>query len=199
MMLLAGLIGFAAALDATDALGEEIDHPSRLQSTPIPQGVVLVHHVAPVIAVTLIPAIAASITVGVLADGLTFGAAALIAPGIAIAAACGAIVNVVRDAPGSSLGLGSGGLGDAGMGDALGMAAIVRIVWPPALALLGTIPLLVARESVERGNSPAIEAIATGDMLMVCIAIVVAGWVRFRNDIKQGLASMNPTNGTATP
>nr|MBA3281682.1 hypothetical protein [Acidimicrobiia bacterium] len=75
---------------------------------------------------------------------------------------------------------------------------VFRTVWPPGLAVLGTLPLLAAR-AAERGVSdpPPLSAATTVAVPLLILAGVVGGWVRFRDDIhawiKTASEQMSPT------
>jgi hypothetical protein len=79
-----------------------------------------------------------------------------------------------------------------------GTRTVFRTIWPPGMAVLGTLPLLAARAS-ERGASdpPPLAAAASVVVPLLVIVFLVGGWVRFRDAIhlwiKQAGEQMSPT------
>ncbi|MBA2283726.1 MAG: hypothetical protein H0W25_21165 [Acidimicrobiia bacterium] len=67
--------------------------------------------------------------------------------------------------------------------EAAGMRLLFRTAWPPALAIVGTLPLLVARGAFETGGDPAGAALQASSLL-IAIGILTAWWLRVREDIK---------------
>jgi hypothetical protein len=80
-----------------------------------------------------------------------------------------------------------------------GMRTVLRTAWPPALAVIGTLPVLVARIVSERTKAPA--SPASGAIMVLVpvlgLCVLVAGWVRFREDIhawwRELIKSASPT------
>jgi hypothetical protein len=116
-------------------------------------------------------------------------AALLVEPslgGLAVAAIC-----VVPAALGSVAGAATSvlsGLPQVSAGDAwslvppevAGMRIVVRAVWPPALAVLGTLPVLAARAATENGR-PAASAAGAAAVGVVVAFVLVGSWVRSRD------------------
>jgi hypothetical protein len=65
--------------------------------------------------------------------------------------------------------------------EAQGMRVVFRSAWPPALAVLGTVPVLAARAAIDTGDPTAV-AIRAATAVAVVFALV-CGWVRLRDDI----------------
>jgi hypothetical protein len=66
--------------------------------------------------------------------------------------------------------------------EAQGMRLLFRTAWPPGLAVIGALPTLVARNALDKGDS----AVAGGQpvaVLVIVVFVLVAGWVRVRDDI----------------
>ena len=63
------------------------------------------------------------------------------------------------------------------------MRIVFRTAFPPGLAVLGCVGVLVARAAFERGEDPAAAALSALPP-MVGVFVLVAGWVRVRDEIK---------------
>jgi hypothetical protein len=179
LVVVSGVALFIAALDAVEPLAQEIDHPSRRDSVPLDDGWVEVRHVPVAVLTMLLVSIVAAIT-GVLAGPSTAAipiAAASVIPA-ALGAVAGAIVSVVAGAP------------NAGGGDAwsllppevAGMRLAFRTGWPPALAVIGTLPVLAARTAARNAAPAASAALAAGAGVLILFGLV-CGWLRMRGRI----------------
>jgi hypothetical protein len=187
MIVVAGVALFLAGLDAAEPLGQEVDHPSRRDAVPAPAGYLYLRHL-PVVGTVSLGAALLAAAVAVLADpvdGAVAVAAACVVPA-ALGAASGAIVNVLMGAP-DPAGSASGAWAVAPP-EAAGMRLLFRLVWPPALATLGVVPVLLARAAAEDGRAPA-EAALAGLVPGCALFALVAGWVRFRQDIAKWWSS----------
>lgn len=179
LMVLAGLALWVAALDAVEPMGQEIDHPGRTDAFPWDRGEILVRHLPVVFVVSAL--------VGLLAGGaaalpfgrpVPVGVAVLVGAVAGLMAACGACVSVVQGAPEAVDTL------SMSTPEIAGMRTVTRTAWPPVLAVLGVLPLLAAR-SAERGISdpPPVQAAGQAAVGLVVLAVLVAAWVRFHDDI----------------
>jgi hypothetical protein len=97
-----------------------------------------------------------------------------------LGAAAGASVNLLMSAPGAAAATSAWNLAPP---EAAGMRIVFKTAFPPALAIIGCAGVLIARSAFESGDDPTAGALA---MLppMVGVVILVAGWVRVREDIK---------------
>lgn len=193
LVLVAGLALWIAALDAAEPLGQEVDHPGRTDAYAFERGQVFVLHL-PVVAVVsvltgLLAAVVASVPVG---SPVPVEVALLVGAVGGVLAGCGAVVSVVQGAPEAVDMLAMS------TPEIAGSRTVFRTVWPPGLAVLGTLPLLAAR-AAERGVSdpPPLIAAATIVAPLLVLAGLVGGWVRFRDDIhawiKTATEQMSPT------
>lgn len=181
LVVLAGLALWLASLDAVEAMAQETDHPSRRDAYPLERGVLSLRHtVVPAFVMVVVAAIAAG--VGLLA-GPVHGALAIAGIAIipaALAAMAGAAVSVVMGAPAES----SGGsdLFAFAPPEFAGMKTVMRAGWPPAVAIIGTLPLLAARSAHLHG-SPAMpaELAASGGVLLV--VVLALWWVRMQERV----------------
>jgi hypothetical protein len=185
LVALAGLALFVAGLDAIEGLAQEVDHPDRRDSFPVPDGALHLRHlVAPscvLVVIGLLGLVAASLASGdpsfVVAVGLP-----LLVPG-AVAAAGAAAVSTLRRPPDPA----------KLMMDSTGMGLLFHHALPPLIASLGPLAALLVRH--EMRQSPGAEAwgfsISAAINLVFVVALVL-GWVRHR----EGLATFLAGGGT---
>jgi hypothetical protein len=62
------------------------------------------------------------------------------------------------------------------------MRLAFRTAWPPALAVIGTLPVLAARAAVDAGEPPTPAAV-TPALAVAALFVLVCGWVRLREEI----------------
>jgi hypothetical protein len=179
LVVVSGLALFIAALDAVEPLAQEIDHPSRRDSVPSDEGWVELRHVPVAVLTMLLVSIVGGIA-GVLAGPSKAAipiAAACVIPA-ALGAVAGAIVSVVSGAP-------SAAGGDAWSllpPEVAGIRLAFRTGWPPALAVIGTLPVLAARATA-RNHMPAAQGALTAGVGVLILFVVVCGWLRMRSRI----------------
>jgi hypothetical protein len=193
LLIVAGGAAYVLGLDALEPLAQEIDHPTIADSIPVLRGrLALQHLVQPVIVTAVAGTVGAAVAVGVAPSAIGWQVAAvtlLVAVPMGVA---GAAITVVSDqtvdAP------------DAGLAqpEVAGPRLLIRLVWPPLVAVLGFVPLLVARAAVDGGRPPVMPELAVAAPFLL-LAAAVAGWVRFRDDIHRTMAeSMGGTTGGST-
>lgn len=176
LVVVAGLALFIAALDAVEPLAQEIDHPTRRSAFPLEPGYVEIRHVPVAVAAMLLVCVVAFVS-AVLADpSMTAAAiaAACILPAV-LGAVAGATVSVVSGAPSQTSETWS-----LMPPEVAGMRVVYRTGWPPALAVLGVAPVLVARTAARNDVPAAPAALAAGAVLLV-LFVLVCGWVRHRD------------------
>jgi hypothetical protein len=61
-----------------------------------------------------------------------------------------------------------------------GMTTMTRAVWPPIVAILGSLPILAVREGVENGDNAVGAALRTAIGVVLLLGFVGA-WVRHRD------------------
>jgi hypothetical protein len=123
----------------------------------------------------------------VLVSLVAFGAAVLAGPSLAaveIGAACvlpaalgavaGATVSVVGGAPSQ------GDTWSLMPPEVAGMRLVYRTAWPPAMAIIGIVPVLAARTAARNGVPAAPVALAAGTAVLI-LFVLVCGWVRLRD------------------
>jgi hypothetical protein len=138
----------------------------------------------PVTAALCLGLAAATAVVAVLVDpvdGAWAVAAACVVPA-GLGAAAAAIVSVLMGAPDPASA--GGGTWSMAPPEAAGMRLAFRLVWPPALATGGLVPVLLARNAVDQGaaGSPVESVLGVLPLVLFVFGLVVA-WARFRADI----------------
>ncbi len=177
LVVVAGLALWIAALDAVEPLAQETDHPGRRDALPLEEGRLMVRHLGvPVVVMVVVAAAAAGVSL--VAGGSTPEAEAMAAGVVpmAMAAVAGAVTSVLMGAPKpfDQLAVASP--------EIAGMRTAMRTVWPPMLAVLGVVPVLVARAAAE-GRRPVLDAAAVSGAVVLGVAFLVGAWVRYRADI----------------
>ena len=178
LLVVAGLALYVAALEAAEPLAQEVDHPGLSGSYPIESGRLHVQHLAGVIAATAVIVVlagAAAVAVDPSAVALRVAAAAIVPA--TIGAAGSAVVSVLMGAPSQ------GPSSTFVPPEVAGMKLVARTAWPPLLSILGLVPVLVARAAIGDGV-PLVAVVAGATVPLVLVAVVVAGWVRFREQAK---------------
>ena len=177
-----GLCLFVFGLDIIEPLSQEVDKPDRTDSLPVDRGLLLLRHLV-LPALAIVPfAMTAVVTVVVFESTSTaLATAAVLAwPALATGTA-GAIINAVKGAPDP--------LGDSTKAmfmppEVAGMTTMTRAVWPVAVAILGSLPVLAVRDAVEHGNHPVAAAVRV-TVGVGLLLFLVAGWVRQRDAIRR--------------
>ena len=193
LIVVAGLALWIAALDAAEPLGQEVDHPGRTDTFPLPRGQIFILHL-PILLVV-------SVLVGVLGAAVAvapFGASVPVGPGLfagvmaGLLAACGASISVVQGAPDPVDTL------SMVTPEIAGTRTVIRTALPPTIAILGLMPLLAARASDQgAGEPPPMAAAMNVALLLSMLVILVGGYIRFRDEIRLWMANaadqMSPT------
>ena len=65
--------------------------------------------------------------------------------------------------------------------EAAGAKMVLRVLWAPALVLVGLTPLLIARSSAKHGVAPGSAALS-GSFAPVMVGLLAIAWVRFREE-----------------
>jgi uncharacterized iron-regulated membrane protein len=133
-----------------------------------------------------------SVIIGLLGAAIAvapFGASVPVGPGLftgvmaGILAACGASISVVQGAPDPVDTL------SMVTPEIAGTRTVFRTALPPALAILGLMPLLAARASDQGNQTPPPMAAAMNIAILLSIVVVlVGGYIRFRDEIRQWMA-----------
>ncbi|HWF26580.1 MAG TPA: hypothetical protein VG275_14080 [Solirubrobacteraceae bacterium] len=166
LLIVAALALMVAALDAVEPVGQEVDHPTRLELLPLGAGEVIRRHlVAPVALMVGATAIAVVTAIAAGAPAQLVGVLMVTAIPTAILALCCAAVSVTND-PFTYL-----------LSPQIGY---VQSGLPVALVLIGvSVPFFAARQAARHGYSP----LATGfgfelAVLLLCAAVIA--WLGYR-------------------
>jgi hypothetical protein len=182
LILVAGALTYVAALDAVEPLAQEVDHPTLLRSYPRPLGVVLVHHLAAPVVVMLVAGalgLATAFAVGPAIEVLTLGAITAVSG--ALAAVSGAAISVVSEVV----------LDQSGAAmlspEVAGPRVVIRTLWPPAVAVIGLTPVLLAQRAMRAGEAVTAPALIAAVAALMLVAVVFT-WVRYRADLHAAMA-----------
>jgi hypothetical protein len=178
----AGLALFVLGLEATEPLAQALDQADLTTSFPVHRGRLLLDHLtAP--AAALVPFALWGAGIAALAEPTPAGVAvaAILAVPLALAGAAGAVVNVVKGAPDP--------LGQVDRSlfmppEVSGMGTVIRNVWPPALSVLATVPVLFVRTAADTG-AHVVGAAARAAVLIMMVVVLVAWWVYYRDDLRR--------------
>jgi hypothetical protein len=193
MVIVAGLALWVAALDAAEPLGQEVDHPGRTDTFPRPRGQIFVLHLPILMVVSVIIALlGAGVAVAPIGSSVPVGPGLFTGVLAGILAACGAAISVVQGAPDPVDTL------SMVTPEIAGTRTVIRTAMPPAIAVLGLMPLLAARASeLGAGDPPPLNAAMNIGVLLSFVIVIVCGYVRFRDEIRQWMADaseqMSPT------
>jgi hypothetical protein len=149
LLVISGIALWAAALDVIEPLAQELDHPDRWAGYPVGYGDLLLRHlVAPALLLLVVAVLpVAVVAVFVDASNVLQTAAALLIPACA-AAVFGAAASVAT-AP-----FDIASMNTMIPPETLGAQLIFRMIWPPAVAVLATLPVLAAKSAFEDHLSP---------------------------------------------
>lgn len=184
----AGLAGFVLGMEAIEPLSQEVDHADRCDLLPVERGDLMLHHLAAPAAM-LVPLAVVGALVGALASG---DAAGLVVPLLIVAvpgvwaAAAGAVVSAVRDAPDPVATV--RGPTSIAMPEVTGLGTALRAVLPPAVSTIGVVMVLFIRSAAESGASVVGASLraAVGALVLV---FLVSQWVRLRDRAHRSTAA----------
>jgi hypothetical protein len=177
LIVLAGLALYLAALDATEPLAQEVDHPDRSASFDLKAGEVHLRQLAaPAVLMLLVGAVgiaAATAVTGGSATTWQLGAV-MVLPAIGCALGSGAM-SVIKGPPPA--------LTSQAMliPEAAGARAVGRLLWPPILSIIGLIPIIAARNAAQHHLSVLVAA-GSVEQLVAVVALLGVAWVRYQED-----------------
>lgn len=165
--LVAALALYLAAYDAVEPLAQEIDHPSRWDAIPEPQGRVLLQHLPAAGVVMLILCGIATATALLLVPASVVGSLApvMILP-IAVGATVGAAISSAMGAPNQSKQLDELGA------DMLGFIQMLRLIVPPALVASAMAPMLVAGLDPSALETQRVSNLFVWPLLAIALALM---------------------------
>lgn len=176
-----GVALFVAGLELVEPLAQEVDHGDRTDALPLERGALYVRLLIPTFVVSIVPMLAIAGTVAISESPLL---ALLVSVPLLMGGLSGAIVNVVSGAPDP---VSTSTENNFMPPEVAGTMNIVRSAWPVVISVLGGLPLLAARDAMERG----VGAEAAATRLTIAIALgtlLVLAWVHRRDAIRNWLA-----------
>ena len=173
-----GLCLFVFGLEIIEPLSQEVDKPDRTDSLPVERGELMLRHLI-VPTLFIIPfTIIGIIVTYIFEPTLTTLAVAIIVGLPAVGAGtAGAIINAVKGAPDP---LGQTNERMFMPPEVAGMTTMTRAIWPPVVAILGSLPILAVRQGVQNGDN-AIAAAARTALGVLLLLGLVGAWVRHRD------------------
>jgi hypothetical protein len=184
--VVAGLALYLVGLDAIEPLSQEIDQADRADAIPRERGVLLVHHLpASALLLFFYAIFGGAVAYALNRTSTALGVIAVVSLPVMWAAGAGAVISVAGEEPGPSA------LDTNQMlpPEVAGMRIMFRAVWPVAVCILGTLPVLGARSAASRGLAPIAGAVQ-GSMFVAVVVGLTAAWLRFREPAKAWWRSM---------
>lgn len=183
LIVLAGAALYLAALDALEPLAQEVDHPTLVAGYPVASGLLLVHHLAAPTLVMLgagVAGLAAAWAVDPSVQALSTGAITVITG--AAAAVAGGAISIVSEVV---LDQSSAAMLPA---EVAGPRVVIRTLWPPLVATLGTAPVLAAQRAARAGAEATNAALLVAGFVLVLV-VIVGTWVRYREDLHRSMGA----------
>lgn len=191
LVIVAGLALYLAALDGVESMAQEADHPGRNEAIPRPIGDLLVRHLGVgALVMTLVALVGAGVGVAVEPSLGALAVAAIAVPAAALAASGGAALSVLQGIQEPSA------TWDLIPPEVAGMRSAFRIAGPPVLAVIGCLPVALARSALENGGDP-FGAATTGAIIALIFTALAAGWIHQREQIKAWFRDLQESAGTA--
>ena len=191
LVIVAGLALYLAALDGVESMAQEADHPGRNEAIPRPIGDLLVRHLGVgALVMTLVALVGAGVGVAMEPSLGALAVAAIAVPAAALAASGGAALSVLQgiQEPSASW--------DLIPPEVAGMRSAFRIAGPPVLAVIGCLPVALARSALENDGDP-FGAATTGAIIALIFTALAAGWIHQREQIKAWFRDLQESAGTA--
>ncbi|MBS1838013.1 MAG: hypothetical protein JST64_09990 [Actinobacteria bacterium] len=182
LVIVAGVLAYVAALDAAEPLAQDVDHPGLLSAMPEVEGIVMVKHLAePVIVMVGVGLVSIATAYLVDPSPVVWRVGLPMLLPAALAGVAGAAVTVVSEATLDTS-------QEAFMPpEVAGPRLLFRTVWPPAIGIIGMLPLLAARSAEQAHHDPT-AAVTTTAIPVVVVGMAVFIWVRFRADLHRAMA-----------
>ena len=193
LVVVAGLAMYVAALDSIEPLAQEVDHPSRTDAFPMLRGAVHVRHM-PVAAVVMgsvsLISLATAFALRPRLSTLAVGGLTMVTA--TIGSIAGAAIGTISGPPDP---LSSWALGAP---EIAGLHTIVRLLWPPALALAGFVPVIVATRLAEQHRDSVLATTAVSSALVLGLELGMVAWVYARDSVLANIkASFDSLGKTA--
>lgn len=192
LIVVAGLALYVAALDAVEAMAQEADHPGRSEGVPRPIGDLLVRHLGIGASVmTVVAASAAGVAVALEPSRGALAVAAIAIAPAALTAAAGGALSVLQgmQEPSSTS-------WELTQPEIAGVRSVVRVVGPPAIAVVGVLPVTLARAALD-GDGDPFSAAAVGAVVALGVCVLAVGWIHQREEIKAWFRRLQEDAGMA--
>ncbi len=177
----AGVLLYLISLEVVEPYGQEVDHPSVMETAPLETGRILIEH--------LIGAAVAMIPIWFIVTGAAFAASR---SADLLGAMLGATVPVAMVSVGAgAMSIQRVGSSETAMAvppELAGPQVLYKLLWPPALATAGIIPVLIGRQAFRDGN-PVMSPTINAGIFVVILGGLVFGWIRFRDGIFEAAAA----------
>jgi len=171
-------------LEMCEPLAQEIDHGDRTDAYPRPRGLLYLRLLAPSAAM-LVPVSAVVVSTMALVDGSSTKVALIAALPATLGGLAGACINIVSGAPDQ---IDSTTQQNMMPPEVAGTASLIKAIWPVVIATAGSLPMLAAREASDNGQGAPAAATRIA-VAIALLALMVGGWIRFRDDIKKWIAN----------
>jgi hypothetical protein len=164
-LAVAGGLAYAVGLEVLEPWDEAADRPELTDSLPLSRSSMLFGH--------LLAAIVAATAVGLVGVAAV---AALRPPGAVLATAAVLLVPAAVGAVSAAAIRSRGGFGLSSMpADELGISAfalVLRLAAPPSVAIVGLIPVVVARGAFLAGQDPVVPALVAGIVVALVLPVI---------------------------
>lgn len=177
VIVVAGLAMWVLGLDLVEPLAQEVDHPSRRELYPHPEGGLYVTLLTPSLVVAgLLGVGAGSVAAAPGAGAVPWAAALVTGLAVALSGVAGAVLNTVSGEPShkSDLALIAP--------EVAGMKVVLKTVFPVVVAVTGALPLLIVRANLDAGRSMLDGSTAAWAAVLGLVTLVI-GWVHRRAEI----------------
>jgi hypothetical protein len=175
LVVVAGIAAFVAALDVTEGLAQEIDHPTLVDSTPVNTGWLYMRHLAAPAAVLGCMAAAPVAVLAVLGRGsVTIDVAIATALTATLGACAGSALSITLGAPNFA----SQAL--LMFPEQIGLIMVARQALAPLIAIAGFLPLALAVHAAHNGR-PVVDAASAAIGPIIVVAGAAIGYVGSRH------------------
>lgn len=177
-----GILAFIIGLELIEPLSQEVDQADRCDALPIDRGVLYIRLlVAPAVAALAVIAIGAAVAYAFEPDTGTLFIAPMLALAVLTTGLGGAAINAVSGAPDPL----ESSAGQAFMPpEVAGTTTMIKAVWPLAIAVVGSLPVLGVRSAIRHGDAAAGAALR-GTIGVLLLGGLVGCWVRYRDELRR--------------
>jgi hypothetical protein len=173
LVIVAGIALFLAALDVSEGLAQELDHPERPASYPVAWGELIMRHlIVPGVVLLVVELPALGLLIGLTNPGPAASLAAIVWVPVAFAGTCGAATALTLSAPSAATQL-AFGIG-FGAPELATLALVLRVATPPAVMIAALTPLVLT------GHPVPLEAAAAISLAVVTISVAAGAWLQSR-------------------